>query len=358
MFVARRTPRDLSPDGVGAYHDLGQGVSHELERLMDFFIKNGSALDNIPPDITVGEIREMAKEAMFSMSPLSDGGEHYQKLLQGASGLPEDEGHDPQDIQEESETLPDLRDSPIENLLNMVHQEPYWSQGNYLVNLFNVRAELTPEHIYIGYDPDEEEITVCDRKLNVLLPVLGEDIFQVLKENLNPAYFSQNRPTLGKPPKVSNLHGYVDIEKSIALLKLPGDKEFLRKYSEIPKSQKVETLYDSFYNRLPYESYFSHRIDGGTIYLLFMGVDVVSYKIANLSWPHLRVKRIKKFRNPLDGDPSDIARKFRYRNRAPIRDKNLGSCYFAPLLMQSSSNKLDFVECTHLIIDKMRNSES
>jgi len=321
-------PRELSPVGIGASAS-SQGslaVSQQLNLVVELIIKNRKVFDNIPPDIMLGELLDMADDAIsLEPPPLYDKEGPCIPKKEYISLSSKTTGDKPvgKDAQPTSLTLVQGK-----GLLAMIHSVDYWRQGSYLAETLNGVENLSSDNVFLSWDPDEEELRVHLRGTgDVLLTLYGEEIYQDTKDCLDDTYFNRNKCTESKT-QYHPLHGMVEIEQTLARLQ-GKDKEFLTLFSRKPKFLKLETLFESFYGSRDVRP-FSHRMENEGIFLTYKGMDVVSYNIANISWPHL--KRAKKRWKDYPPDRASQKELERYKKKRLAASTSLGSCYYAPLL--------------------------
>jgi len=324
-------PSELSPCGDRSTDELDalSGLRLPL-RLVEFIIENESILGDIPPDISVGDLKAIAfSQANATMtSPKGEG--HGSD-----TGSPVSDYRVPtlDVVPELSGTKSAVQESPdkVEGMFLTAYALPYWRQGPFLVETLKNVLEFSFENVFVSYDADECETFIIGRKSRkTLFTIVGEEIHQDLKDGLDSNYFVTSS-TLSAKTQFHFLHGNVNVEDSI--LQLPEkDAHVLSDFSKKPRFLKLETLFRCFYGTVEPDSPFGYRLQDESVFLTFMGKDVVDYLINNISWPHLKFRNRKGRKKSPSDERITINDLLKHKRKKVMYSKNLGSCYYAPLL--------------------------
>jgi len=303
-----------------------------LDRLIKLLLENPRVLENIPPDIRIGDIKAKVQELL----PKHEDTSIFESNLSPDDGTEDTDeeytGPHPGAIAQKGYGS---GFTPEGESLSMVPSVAYWQQGAFIARVLSTAEGLSPRRIHVVYDHEDESTSIRYRDAETIITVYGEEVYQDLRADLDPGYFAKQynpREPTGLPTP-HPLHGCVDIKASIAALTDLKDRKFLEEFSKKPKFLKLETLFESFYKKLDPTSSFGHRFGENNVYLTYQDQDVVSYLVANVTWPHLK------------RGPGGVKCKFRrdqkitvkslvnfHMNQHVGKSSTLGSCYYAPLL--------------------------
>jgi len=282
--------------------------SNDLYRSLKQFSGLLEVLENIPPDITVGEITNLLKGGMVNESLTwretfeeipSEGvslhGEFFTEEPPLGDASMRSIAKSTLDALKEDETLEGFFKS-----LTAIGHLWYWEQVDILENLLRSGKDKFLHDISFTIDDSEEFLRVEKNDGAILLEIYSAEDVQDAISRLGREFFQPTRKKIldkASQPVVilSTRYGRVDPNHERSKLKDPGDISEYDRTSKIQKFLLGHRLRE-VYERTKDHPGYTYRCEGNSIFLTYKGADLVSFSLASCGWMHGKQSKVSRVR--------------------------------------------------------------